>query len=119
MSRPTKKCSGKRPADSSNDSPPKRQKVAPQPEPDFIACFAFAHTEHEKFLEYFKNEDETIFKNYLRLATEEGALDSYQGNPLAFIILNQPACCYPIAQAYILERTEEVDTELLILLFCL
>ena len=77
----------------------KRQKT--NPEPDFIA-FALTHTEHEKFLEYVKNEDETIFKNYLRLATETGLLESFQGNPLAFIVLNQPACCYPIACDYIM-----------------
>ena len=77
----------------------KRQKT--NPEPDFIA-FALTHTDHEKFLEYFKNEDETIFKNYLRLATETGLLESFQGNPLAFIVLNQPACCYPIACDYIM-----------------
>jgi len=66
--------------------------------------FALAHTDHMGFLIYFIEQSKPVYENYIRLATENGSLAYFEANPLAFIISNQPACCYNIAVDYIKSR---------------
>ena len=73
---------------------------------DYVG-FALDHTDHESFTKFFIEQNKAVYENYIRLATENGILAFFEGNPLAFIITNQPACCYHIAVEYIKTRARK------------
>lgn len=65
--------------------------------------FALTHTDHEGFMKFFIEKNKQVYENYFRLATANGSIDHFKANPLAFLISNQPACCYHIATEYIIK----------------
>jgi hypothetical protein len=58
------------------------------------------------FLEFFKDEDEQVYNNYIRLNVDNGTLEEFRAMPLVFILCNKPMCCHYIANDYLDQISE-------------
>ena len=58
----------------------------------------------DEFMAKWLEEDPRGQQRYLDLCTQNGTLDAFNGNPLAFIVANRPACCLARAEAFVAER---------------
>lgn len=77
-----------------------RELTEPTKELDYVVL-SLTHLDHDNFIKYFIEQNKDVYENYIRLVADNKMLYFFEANPLAFIITNQPACCYNIAVAYI------------------
>mmetsp|Transcript_46251 Transcript_46251/g.106772 ORF Transcript_46251/g.106772 Transcript_46251/m.106772 type:complete len:127 (-) Transcript_46251:161-541(-) len=53
------------------------------------------------FLDFFSEVSPQVHRRYEELCRENNTLDEFRGNPLVFILANNPTCCAHIARSYI------------------
>ena len=71
--------------------------------------FAFNNPKCDEFLNFFEKKDKKIFDNYIRLNKKNNSYEEFLGNPLVFILFNEPKCCLNIAIKFIENYKNEMN----------
>ena len=63
--------------------------------------------EATNFLPYFREKHPKLCASYESLAAKEGMKEEFEGNPLIFILSNEPRCCVHVAREFVDMREAE------------
>jgi hypothetical protein len=82
----------------------KKQQEAPSSEATMMYAFEHGPALATEFLKHFQQTATAVFRNYKRLATEQGVLEQFEANPLVTIVTMQPGCCFHIATKFLADK---------------
>ena len=71
--------------------------------------------EATNFLPYFREKHPKLCASYESLAAKGGMKEEFEGNPLIFILSNEPRCCVHVAREFVdmmeAEQPKEAEEE--------
>ena len=70
------------------------------PRVDYLPA-AMALEDASGFLPFFQQTYPKLFCSYRELCTAQGVMAEFEGNPLVFILANEPRCCVHVAREFL------------------